>query len=76
MKNAIGWFRSLFLSCLLLASFAIALPMAQGQCAMCRANLSAVTRGMRSMNAGILMLLVPTVAILGGIGLVVYRRRD
>lgn len=47
------------------------------QCAMCRANLSGASeRGARSINRAIVALIVPTVGMMAGIGLMVYRRKD
>ncbi|MBI2822777.1 MAG: hypothetical protein HYX74_11195 [Acidobacteria bacterium] len=52
-------------------------PPALAQCSMCRTSLSVTgDRGMRALNVGVLMLLVPTVAMMAGIGIVIYRRRD
>ena len=49
---------------------------AQG-CAMCYASAAAQSaQGIRALNLGILILLIPTVVIFGGIFLVTYRRRD
>ena len=53
-----------------------ALP-AAAQCAMCRANAAGQdTRALQSLNSGILILLLPPVAIMGVILFVAFRYRD
>ena len=63
---------------LLLLAMAVAWPgSVLAQCEMCRAGMGAAgPRGMQAMNRGIVMLLFPAVAMMFGIGIVVYRRRD
>ena len=62
---------------LLLAIAAVWPGSVLAQCEMCRAGMGAASpRGMRAMNRGIVMLLFPAVAMMFGIGVVVYRRRD
>jgi hypothetical protein len=47
------------------------------QCAMCYQNNAAQSaRAIQAMNLGILTLVVPLVAIAGGISWAVYRNRD
>ncbi len=61
---------------ILLSLLAAAAPLA-AQCAMCVRNASAVgARGFQAMNLGILVLLLPLVAIAGGICWTAYRYRD
>jgi hypothetical protein len=60
------------------AMFLFAFPaVGLAQCSMCRANAAATgSKGMRSMNTGILILMVPTISVMGAIAVVAYRRRD
>jgi hypothetical protein len=61
---------------LALLLWACPVPLA-AQCAMCRATAEAGgERTARSLDRAVAMLLVPTVGMMAGIGIVVYRRRD
>ena len=57
---------------------ALALPAAAAaQCSMCRENAKALdARAMRSINAGIYILMVPPLFVVGGIFFAAWRRRD
>ena len=70
--------RSWALALLLCGVLASVIPAtARGQCAMCRANLEAAGHdGMHTMNAGVLMLILPTLGMIACIGIVVYRNKD
>jgi hypothetical protein len=47
------------------------------QCAMCYQTAAGQSvQGMRALNLGILILLVPPLAIIGGIAWVAYRKRE
>ena len=47
------------------------------QCAMCYQTAAGQNaRGMQALNLGIFILLVPPLAIIGGIAWVTYRRRE
>ena len=60
---------SLRLSGLLLASVAL-LP---GQCVMCRTAAAAQAQTARTINTAILILLVPAMALFGGVFMLVFR---
>jgi len=65
--------RLLAVGCLLVT---LGLP-AWGQCAMCReAAASQNAEGVKALNRGIILLAIPPVAILVGIGCVTYRYRN
>ena len=65
--------RLLAAGCLLLT---LSLP-AWGQCAMCReAAASQNAEGIKALNRGIILLAIPPLAILVGIGCVTYRYRN
>jgi len=54
-----------------------AAPAAFAQCAMCRANTAGLdARGLGALNAGILVLLVPPVLLVGAIFFMAFRRSD
>ncbi|HEV8131898.1 MAG TPA: hypothetical protein VGQ81_11655 [Acidobacteriota bacterium] len=62
---------------LALAILLFAPPVALAQCSMCRANAAATgSKGMRSINTGIFILMVPTISLMAVIAVVAYRRRD
>jgi len=46
------------------------------QCAMCYETAAQAAQGLRALNTGILILLLPPLAIIGGISWVAYQRRD
>ena len=54
-----------------------AAPAALAQCAMCRANTVGLdARGLGALNAGILVLLVPPVVLVGAIFFIAFRRPE
>ena len=46
------------------------------QCAMCYQTAAQAAQGLHALNMGILILLLPPLAIIGGISWAVYQRRD